>query len=150
MTNHRRQDNISQTEHTPLLGDPTGPKHERSIRVVPAAYVHRVLPLALAASVAMAATAATTIYAYAFILCQDPLHCDPDEQGRYAGSVALATGIANACAILTLGPLREAVKYNPKSGMFFWLVCRGCSVGILAVAGMFNLPESTRQNREPC
>lgn len=117
------------------MGEPNAPKATRLVRVVPDAYINRVLPLALSASMAMAATAATTVYAYAFILCDDPLHCKEQEQGRYAGAVALATGIANACGIMTLGPLREAVKHNPKFGMFFWLLCRATSVALLAVAG---------------
>lgn len=127
-------------ETTPLLSE--GLHFHAKRRIVPDEYVHRVLTLSLSASVAMAATAATTVYAYAFIMCEDPLHCKDDEKGAYAGSVALATGIANICGILALGPLQEAIKSNAKVGLFFWLVSRGTSVAVLAIAGKFARPIS--------
>ncbi|KAI0114673.1 MFS general substrate transporter [Hypoxylon sp. NC0597] len=119
-------------ETTPLTHD-ARPKNGTS-RVIPDEYVHRVLFLALSASVAMAATAATTVYAYAVITCADPAHCKDDERGAYAGAVAVATGIANTCGILALGPLQEAVRSNPKAGLLFWLVSRATSIMVLAIA----------------
>lgn len=83
----------------------------------------------------MAATAATTVFAYAVILCEEPAHCRDDEKGSYAGAVALAAGIANVCGILALGPLQHAVQLNAKYGLFFWLMSRATSVAILALAG---------------
>lgn len=106
-----------------------------SARIIPERYIHRVLPLALSASVAMAATAATTVYGYAVIMCADPAHCKDDERGSYAGAVALAAGIANVCGILALGPLQDAIGFHPKAGLFFWLLSRAMSVAVLAVAG---------------
>ena len=106
-----------------------------SVNVIPEQYISRVLPLALSASVGMAATAATTVYAYAVIMCADPSHCRDAEQSSYAGAVALAAAIANVCGILTLGPLQDAIKLNPKAGLFFWLTSRATSVAVLAVAG---------------
>ncbi|OTA66118.1 MFS general substrate transporter [Hypoxylon sp. EC38] len=120
-------------DETTPLNHGIRPKNS-ALKVIPDEYVHRVLFLALSASVAMAATAATTVYAYAVITCADPAHCKDDERGAYAGAVAVATGIANTCGILALGPLQEAVKSNPKAGLLFWLVSRATSIIILAIA----------------
>ncbi|GAB1319230.1 hypothetical protein MFIFM68171_09440 [Madurella fahalii] len=102
--------------------------------VIPASHVHRALPLALSVSLAMAATAATEVYAYAVIICADPTHCREYEQLSYAGAVALATGIANVCGTLALGPLQGVMKTNPKAGLLAWIVCRATNVAILCVA----------------
>lgn len=103
--------------------------------VVSDEHVHRVLFLALSTSIAMAATAATTVFAYAVILCEDPQQCKNEEKSAYAGAVALAAGIANVCGILALGPLQYAVQLNVKYGLLFWITSRGTSVAILALAG---------------
>lgn len=105
--------------------------------IVADGYIHRVLFLALSASLAMAATAATTVFAYAVILCEDPVHCKGKEVSTYSGAVALAAGTANICGILALVPLRYAVQLNAKYGLLFWLISRGMSVAILAVAGRY-------------
>ncbi|GJC94038.1 hypothetical protein CH63R_04648 [Colletotrichum higginsianum IMI 349063] len=86
---------------------------------------------------ATAATAATTIYAHAFIMCKDPSSCQGSERSAYAGAVALAAGIANVGGILTLGPLQSAVRSNAKMGLFFWLISRGTSVAVLALAVVY-------------
>jgi len=128
------EDESSYGETTPLR---TTLKSVKTVyRIIPNKYINRVLPIALSASVAMAATAATTVYAYAVIICANPAHCE-GKQSAYAGSVALATAIANVCGILALGPLQEAIKTNPKAGLFFWLVSRAMSVIVLGVAGKF-------------
>lgn len=104
--------------------------------VVSGEHVHRVLFLALSISIAMAATATTTVFAYAVILCEDPAQCKDEEKSAYAGAVALASGIANVCGILALGPLQYAIQSNVKYGLLFWITSRGTSVAILALAGM--------------
>ncbi|POS71306.1 hypothetical protein DHEL01_v210296 [Diaporthe helianthi] len=78
----------------------TSNRRATSIRIVPDEYVHRVLFLSFSASVGMAATAATTVFAYALIMCEDPAHCQGEEKAAYAGAVALAVGIANLCVWL--------------------------------------------------
>lgn len=120
----------------PTSSSPVFDRHRKvSVKVIPEQYISRVLPLALSASVGMAATAATTVYAYAVIMCANPSRCKDAEQSAYASAVALAAGIANVCGILTLGPLQDAIKFNPKAGLFFWLASRATSVAVLAVAG---------------
>lgn len=108
---------------------------ETSARIVPAESVHRVLPLALSASVAMAATAATSVYAYAVILCKDPTRCEDREQKAYAGAVAVATAIAHVCNVLALGPLQQLMAADAKSGLFFWIATRSLNAVMLCVAG---------------
>lgn len=66
----------------------------------------RFLPIAFTAAFAIAATSATTIYAYAGIVCADPVRCRDEEQDRYAGIVALATTVANLFILLAVGVLR--------------------------------------------
>ena len=91
-----------------------------------------VLPLALLAALAMAATAATTVFAYANLLCRDPTHCQDAEQNLYAGAVAVATIVANIGALIVLGPLENLSKINGKAGLILWLACRAMSVTVLA------------------
>ena len=91
--------------------------------------VNRVLPLSLTLSLGMAATAATTVFAYAVIICADPAHCDAEEEKRaYSGAVAVGTGIANLCGALVLGPLQAVVRSNLKAGMFAWIAGRALPV----------------------
>ena len=94
-----------------------------------------VLPIALLAALAMAATAATTVYAYASLLCKDPTHCHESERRAYAGTVAVATCIANVCGLLALGAFEKLSRRNRKLGLAAWLVCRSMSVGALALGG---------------
>ncbi|KAI0107201.1 MFS general substrate transporter [Nemania sp. FL0031] len=117
------------TPFTPLLTFP-----RPNVLVVPAPYVHRVLFLSFSASVAIAATAPTTVYAYAYILCRDPTHCKDGEEALYAGASALATVISNSCGILALGPLQKVMKPRPKAGLYLWMVARASSVAVLVVA----------------
>ncbi|GMF95864.1 unnamed protein product [Aspergillus oryzae] len=71
------------------------------------------LPVSLLASLGMAATVATTIYAYADLLCTDPTACEDTEQSAYAAVVAIANGIAHTVAILILGPLQHLASNVP-------------------------------------
>lgn len=116
---------------------PAGPDDDpwKATTKISVAHAHRILPVALSASFGMAATAATTIFAYAAIVCADPAHCNTKEQSKYAGAVAIATGVANICGVLALGPLQFSMKGRPKVGLFFWLASRATSVAVLAIGG---------------
>src|SRR5689334_1185262 len=62
------------------IGDNSTKKPQTiSTITIPDEYIGRVLVIALTASLGMAATAATTVYAYADIMCKDPLHCEEHE-----------------------------------------------------------------------
>jgi hypothetical protein len=97
--------------------------------------IRHVLPIALAAACAIAATSATTIFAYASITCADPTHCNAHEQDRYSGTVAIASVVAEFCGIISISVLRRWTTSNPKFGLCFWLGCRGTGVAILASGG---------------
>ena len=129
-------------ENTPLVTQKDQDEDEHV--VIPEKCVSRILPLALAAAMAIAATSATSVYAYADILCADPAHCKEEEKTVYAGAVALATTIANVCGILALGPLQSFIKTRPRGGLLFWLCSRAASVMILFVAGMSKLCKNSK------
>lgn len=93
----------------------------------------QVLPLALLAALAMAATAATTIFAYASLLCTVPTKCRNAERNVYAGTVAVATLIANGCGLLFLGALARLARHNHEMGLKLWFALRSMSVVMLAV-----------------
>lgn len=99
---------------------------------------YKLLPLALLAALAIAATSATSVFAYASLLCRDPRHCGDDERGVYAGAVALATTLANICGLLLLGPLERISRKSQTRGLMLWLVCRSSSVLLLALGGQYN------------
>ena len=94
---------------------------------------HQILPLALFTALAMGATAATTIFAYASLLCKDPTHCRETERNVYAGTVAAATCIANLCGLLLLGTLERLSRKNHKAGLLLWLSLRSMSVVMLLI-----------------
>ncbi|GFG11180.1 hypothetical protein IFM61392_06780 [Aspergillus lentulus] len=94
---------------------------------------YRTLPLALLASLGMAATTATAIYAYADLLCEDPTACKDGEEGAYAAVVAIANGIAHAVAIMILGPVEQLIKKHIRAGLLIWIVCRATSVLCLVI-----------------
>jgi hypothetical protein len=96
----------------------------------------RVLPISLLASLGIAATVASTIYAYADLLCADPTSCKDAEQSKYAAVVAVANGITHTVAILILGPLERLVKRRLKAGLVIWLACRAASVLCVIVGGI--------------
>ena len=100
---------------------------------------YAVLPLALFSALAMAATAATSVFAYAFLLCKDPTQCTESESHSYAGAVAVATCIANLCGILVLGGLEKLSRKNQKLHLLLWLLCRSMSVVALASGGLHSL-----------
>ena len=94
------------------------------------------LPLALISALAMAATAATSIFVYATLLCKDPTACTDPESNVYAGEVALFTAIANVCGLLAVGPLERFSKRSRRGGLCLWIVIRSMSVVSLALGGM--------------
>ncbi|EAW11031.1 uncharacterized protein ACLA_066670 [Aspergillus clavatus NRRL 1] len=94
---------------------------------------YRTLPVAFLASLGMAATTATTIYAYANLLCEDPTSCKDGEQSAYAAAVAIASGIAHAVAIMILGPMERVIKKHLRAGLLIWIVCRATSVLCLVI-----------------
>ncbi|KAH6657441.1 hypothetical protein BKA67DRAFT_532652 [Truncatella angustata] len=96
--------------------------------------IGRVLPLAFTVAFAIAATSATTIFAYASILCKDPAHCEHGEKQRYAGVVALATTVANVFGVIAVGFLQQWTKSHPKLGLYLWLACRATGIAFLVVA----------------
>lgn len=93
------------------------------------------LPLALLAALAVAAIAATTVFAYASLLCEDPTDCGESERSAYAGTVAAASCVANVCGLLFLGTLEKLSKRNRRAGLILWLVLRSMSVFVLAFGG---------------
>ncbi|EKG22622.1 hypothetical protein MPH_00026 [Macrophomina phaseolina MS6] len=94
-----------------------------------------VLPVALFCSMGMAATSATTIFAYETLLCEDPSNCAPHEKDRYSATVALSVAIANFCAVLVLWVVPFLQKGNPKTMLYCWLLARSTSVAVLALGG---------------
>jgi hypothetical protein len=127
-------------ETTPLLSS-ASTRQLFSVITIEEKYIGRVLPVAFTAAFAIAATSATTIYAYAQILCADPAHCKADEQNRYAAVVAVATTVANVFGVVAVAVLQKWTKTQPKLGLCFWLLSRGTGVAVLALAGMsFSTP----------
>jgi len=95
------------------------------------------LPLSFISALALAATAATKIYAYAAILCRDPSHCDDDERRKFAASVAIAATIGNAFALFTLSGFEALGKRNSQISLAIWLFLRSLSDGALVLGGMW-------------
>ena len=95
-----------------------------------------VLPISLFAALAMAATAATTVFSYASLICKGPIHCKSDEEKTYAAVVAVATLIANVCGLLIISPLERLSRRSRVRGLTMWFLCRSMSVIMLALGGM--------------
>jgi hypothetical protein len=119
-------------------GEGQSQRHKSSFGNVPIVAVS-ILPVAFLSALAMAATSATTMYAYAELTCIDPTHCRDIERTRYAGTVAAAVMIANIFALLTLGTIAKLSKQNHKIGLMIWIFCRLTSVAILACGGKARL-----------
>ncbi|GAW14667.1 hypothetical protein ANO14919_040700 [Xylariales sp. No.14919] len=92
-----------------------------------------VLPIAPLAALAMASTAATSYYAFATLICNDPQRCQGDEIVRYAGFVAGATCTANILGMSSLGYLQKLSTRNRKRGLLLWVICRAMSAVVLLV-----------------
>lgn len=96
---------------------------------------HRILPVAFFAAFGTSSTAATTVSAYAYLCCDNPLHCNEQEHQAYARTVALGTVIANICGILALGPVAHFSTKHRSWGLLIWFLSRGMSIVLLLVAG---------------
>jgi len=107
----------------------------RERRVIPEDYISRVLPIALTAACAIAATSATTTFAYASLMCKDPAHCKEKERNKYAEVVAVATTITNVFGVVAVGALQHLIRRNTKIGLSLWLILRATSIGVLAIGG---------------
>ncbi|KAH7048237.1 major facilitator superfamily domain-containing protein [Macrophomina phaseolina] len=94
-----------------------------------------VLPVAFLCSMGMAATSATTIFAYETLLCEDPSNCSQQETERYSATVAFSVAISNFCAVLVLWLLPLLPQGNPKTTLYFWIFTRASSVFVLAIGG---------------
>jgi hypothetical protein len=92
--------------------------------------------VAFLATFGMTAAAASSVFVFAHILCKDPSACDRDEQAAFSKSLAIATTIANVCAIVAIQPLHVISKTRPKRVLLLWLMCRGFSIALLWLAGM--------------
>ncbi|KJK66605.1 hypothetical protein P875_00128088 [Aspergillus parasiticus SU-1] len=100
----------SDSETAPLLSECVSTDNQPIHNEAPSEHhvtASQFLPISLLSSLGMAATVATTIYAYADLLCTDPTACEDTEQSAYAAVVAIANGIAHTVAILILGPLQH-------------------------------------------
>ncbi|KAI1421998.1 hypothetical protein F5Y12DRAFT_765123 [Xylaria sp. FL1777] len=94
------------------------------------------LPIALLSALAVAATAATQIYTYANLLCKDAQHCNDSESRKFAASVAVATAVANVCALFSIRGFEALCKRYTRVGLAIWLLVRSFSVIALAL-GVF-------------
>lgn len=99
--------------------------------------VAKFVPFALFASLAIAATSATTVFAYASLICRDPTHCQNTESSDYAAAVAFAVFLSNVAGTFALGPLGQLVTRYRAGAMWVWVVCRAASVAVLALGGVY-------------
>ena len=106
-----------------------------------------ILPLAFTSALAMAATAATSIFAYATLLCRIPTQCTDDERNVYAGGVAVSTAVANVCGLLAVGPLERLSGRSRRGGLGAWIVIRSMSVIALALGGTVSYQTRVCQGR---
>lgn len=128
------------------------PKNDNTTCALPQAFpVERALPIALLAALAMASTAATAYFAFASLLCKDPLHCRSSETSKFAGFMAVATCIANILGMSALGHLQKVATMNCKFGLSLWMTIRSMSAVMLLVGGERLSPHrQTRQENLIC
>lgn len=128
----------NRSRHEPQVESPgdSCPTASRDLPSLRSAASFRLLPVALLAALGIAATAATSVYAVATLLCRDATRCTAAESEAYAGAVALATGAANACGVLVLGPLERLSRRDLKLGLGAWVACRAMGVVTLSVGGV--------------
>ncbi|KAK8094895.1 hypothetical protein PG997_001580 [Apiospora hydei] len=102
--------------------------------------IGRVLPLAFAAGLAIAATSAATVLAYDRILClQDDANTarcegrDPagEQQRYYIESFHTARTIANVLGVVSVGVARIWAESDPRLCLGLWLGVRVLGVGVL-------------------
>jgi hypothetical protein len=124
-------------ETTSLLNRHEGAHGETPDGVVNASTAAKVIPFALLASLAIAVTSATTVFAYASLICRDPAHCQGAESSDYAAAVAVAVFLANIAGTFALGPLGQLVTRHQAGAMWVWIIFRAASVVVLALGGMY-------------
>ncbi|KAH8723044.1 major facilitator superfamily domain-containing protein [Phaeosphaeriaceae sp. PMI808] len=129
----RPSEDAAYEETTSLLD-----RHEQENGKVTGGYVGvteavKVIPFALLASLAIAVTSATMVFAYASLICRDPAHCQDAESSDYAASVAVAVFLANVAGTFALGPLGQLVTKYRAAAMWVWIICRALSVAVLAL-----------------
>jgi hypothetical protein len=93
------------------------------------------LPIALLAALAMSSTAATSYYAYATVICNNPAQCEGDEEYRYAGTIAITVSITNIAGMMALGHLQKLSTKNSKLSLLLWMLTRSMSAVMLVVGG---------------
>ena len=135
-------------EQDPLLPqghDSPGPEEaSESSRQDDQSCIRRMPLVAFLATFGMNAAAASSVFVFARILCKDSSSCDGDEQNAFARSLAIATVIANVCAILVIQPLHAVSKKTPNTVLILWLVFRSTSIALLWLAGMrYITPDSS-------
>ena len=94
-----------------------------------------VLPIPFLAAVGVAGVAATTVFAYAVLLCKNPTECENDERTAYSTTVAAASLIGNVAALIMLGPMEKLIAKDKRMGLVLWLVFRSMSIVVLALGG---------------
>lgn len=77
LSNHKK--NYADSTCTNAVAGPDDDAR-KAATTISVAHAHRILPVALSASLGMAATAATTIFAIAAVVCADPADCNPRER----------------------------------------------------------------------
>ncbi|KAK7530970.1 uncharacterized protein J3D65DRAFT_143793 [Phyllosticta citribraziliensis] len=129
---------MADEERNPLLRgegeEEVDPGIKTKTAEIPAGY--KAMPVSFLASCAMAATAASTVYAYAHILCHDASRCADKEKAAYASAVALATTIANVCGLVAVGIYQ---RLPTRGALALWVGLRAGSVVVLSAGGVFLL-----------
>ncbi|KAK8154309.1 major facilitator superfamily domain-containing protein [Phyllosticta citrichinensis] len=127
---------MADDERNPLLRgegeEETDPGVKAKTAEIPAGY--KAMPVSFLASCAMAATAASAVYAYAHILCQDASRCADKEKAAYASAVAAATTIANVCGLVAVGIYQ---RLPTRGALALWVGLRAGSVVVLSAGVLY-------------
>ncbi|KAK8170275.1 major facilitator superfamily domain-containing protein [Phyllosticta citribraziliensis] len=127
---------MADEERNPLLRgegeEEVDPGIKTKTAEIPAGY--KAMPVSFLASCAMAATAASTVYAYAHILCHDASRCADKEKAAYASAVALATTIANVCGLVAVGIYQ---RLPTRGALALWVGLRAGSVVVLSAGVLY-------------
>ncbi|KAK7516262.1 major facilitator superfamily domain-containing protein [Phyllosticta citriasiana] len=127
---------MAEDERNPLLQGEGEEADEPCIKPkkdgIPVGY--KAMPVSFLASCAMAATAASTVYAYAHILCRDATQCADKEKAAYASAVAAATTIANVCGLVAVGIYE---RLPTRGALALWVGLRAGSVVVLSAGVLY-------------
>lgn len=131
------------TEQDPLLEadeDPPNPQQDDELdQQLHTSSIRRAPLVAFLGTFGMTAAAASSVFVFAHIICKDSSACDSDERAAFSRLLAIATTIANVCAIVAIQPLNLISKNRPKGVLLLWLACRGSSVGLIWLAGTYHI-----------